>query len=58
MGLFRIFILLAAVWVIAAVVIYLVTGRDKWLRIALRSLSVVLAAALIFFGALIVERLF
>ncbi len=58
MGLFRVFILLAAVWVIAAVVIYLVTGRDKWLRIALRSLSVVLAAALIFFGALIVERIF
>jgi len=57
MALFRVLILLAALGVISLMVAWIFTRRRIYLDRALLVLKVVLAAALIFFGVLIVQNL-
>ncbi len=57
MALFRVLILLAALGVVSLMVAWIFTRRRKYLDHALLVLKVVLAAALIFFGVLIVQNL-
>lgn len=57
MALFRVLILLAAFGVVSLMVAWIFTRRRKYLDYALLVLKIVLAAALIFFGVLIVQNL-
>ncbi len=57
MAFFRLLIILAALAAVGAAVAWIWTGRRSWLTLAANIVKVVLAAALVFFGVLIFERL-
>ena len=57
MLLLRLLGLLAVATCVAACLLYLFTGNKKYLRLALRIISVSIALALVAFGLILLERL-